>query len=236
MNNLVMTNIVSEPTMSSREIAELTGKAHGHVLRDIDDMLNRIFETEQARGGFIQKWIDPSNRREFREYQLPQDLTITLVSGYDAAMRHKIVRRWMDLERKEDPAFAVPKSFADALRLAADQQELIQQQAAQLAIAAPKAEFVDRYVESSSGSKGFREVCKVLKAKEPQFRQFLKDGKIMYQLGGAWTAYQNHIEAGRFEVKTGTANEHAYSQAKFTAKGVEWVAGEWAKHQIKGQV
>lgn len=236
MNDLVLSSVVGELTMSSREIAELTGKAHGHVLRDIDDMLNRVFDDVTKKGGFIQNWIDPSTRREYREYLLPQDLTITLVSGYDPALRHRIVKRWMELEKEKGPKMALPQTFAQALRLAAEQAEVIELQNAKLAIAAPAVAFVEQYVESSSGAKGFREVCKLLKAKEPEFRDFLQTEKIMYKLGGQWTAYQNHIDAGRFEVKTGTANEHAYSQAKFTAKGVEWVAGEWAKSKIKEMV
>lgn len=127
---------------------------------------------------------------------------------------------------------ATPKSFAEALRLAADQQERIEQQAVELALAAPKVEFVDRYVESS-GSKGFRQVAKLLRAKEPEFRQFLTERRIMYRLGGEWVAYQPHIDAGRFEVKTGTGdNEHAFTQAKFTPKGVAWVSQLWNEREL----
>jgi prophage antirepressor-like protein len=128
----------------------------------------------------------------------------------------------------------LPKSFAEALRLAADQQETIEAQAAQLAEAAPSVEFVQRYADST-GTKGFREVAKVLRANESQFREFLIDEKIMYRLAGALTPYGQHIDAGRFCVKAGTAqrNGHAYNAARFTPKGVTWIAGEWAKWQLK---
>ena len=105
-----------------------------------------------------------------------------------------------------------------------------------LALAAPKVAFVDRYVEAT-GLKGFREVCKLLKANEARFRDFLIDHKVMYRLGGSLTAHQNHIDAGRFEVRTGVADsEHAYTSTKFTAKGVDWIAGEWARHQLRVEV
>lgn len=132
------------------------------------------------------------------------------------------------------PAIALPKTFAAALRLAAEQQEQIEAQQAQLALAAPKVAFVERYVEST-GLKGFREVCKLLGANEARFREFLIDNKIMYRLGSSLTAYATHLDAGRFEVRAGTsdATGHAFNTCKFTPKGVEWVAGEWAKHNVR---
>lgn len=104
---------------------------------------------------------------------------------------------------------------------------------AALALAAPKVEFVDRYVTADTGAKGFRQVCKLLKANEARFREFLAEEKIMYRLSSELVAYQNHIDAGRFECKTGQANGHAFSRCLFTPKGVEWVAGEWAKRQVR---
>jgi len=105
-----------------------------------------------------------------------------------------------------------------------------------LTAAAPKVDFVDRYA-TANGSKGFREVCKLLGANEAHFRLFLVEEKIAYRLGGVLTPHQNHIDAGRFEVKTGisTANEHAFNQMRFTPKGITWAAGEWAKYRLRRQ-
>jgi anti-repressor protein len=105
--------------------------------------------------------------------------------------------------------------------------------AEQLAAAAPAVEFVDRYVEST-GLMTFRQVAKLLQAKEPEFREFLREAKIMYVLNGEWTAHAQHIEAGRFKVRAGTAkNDHAFNACKFTPKGVRWVTGELAKWQVE---
>lgn len=143
----------------------------------------------------------------------------------------RLVDRWQGLEAV-GPAQVVPQSFAAALRLTAEQQELIDAQAAQLAAAAPAVEFVERYADSS-GTKGFREVARLLGANESAFGELLLDQKIMYRLGGALTPHAQYMDASRFCVKAGTAqNNHAFNAARFIPKGVTWTAGEWAKHQV----
>lgn len=149
-------------------------------------------------------------------------------------VRRRVLSRLNALDSKP---IAVPQTFSQALMLAAQQAEKIEQQQAQLQLAAPKVAFVERYVEAT-GLKGFREVCKLLKANEARFREFVIDAKIMYRLAGVLTAHQNHIDAGRFEVRTGVADttEHAYTATKFTPKGIDWIAVEWAKHQERQEV
>lgn len=110
----------AQPTMSSREIAELTGKRHDNVLRDIRAMLEELKEDVLSFEGMS----PDSYGRAQAVFNLPKDLTITLVSGYNVTMRHRIVTRWMELEAAQAPqAFKLPQSFAEALRLAADLQE-----------------------------------------------------------------------------------------------------------------
>ena len=220
----------AECTMTSREIAELTSKRHDHVLRDVEVLLKELGLASPHFWGYL----PDSLGRLQRVAELPKRECLILVSGYSIAMRARIIDRWQELEKQAAPA--IPQTYAAALRLAAEQAEQIEQQAAALALAAPKVEFVERYVDST-GTMGFREVCKLLGAKEPAFRAFLAASEILYKLGGAWVPYSQHIDAGRFVVKTGSAdNGHAFSSARFTAKGVEWVAGEWAKHQIRSEV
>ena len=64
------------PAMTSREIAELTGKEHKHVLRDIRVMLLELGLGEE---GYAQNWTDPQNGQCYPMLALPKDLTITLV-------------------------------------------------------------------------------------------------------------------------------------------------------------
>ena len=223
-----MTPAATPLTMSSRDIAELTGKDHRHVLRDLDVLRGQL---GTMFAGSAQTWTHPQNSQRYPEYVLDKDTTLCLVAGYDAVVRMRIIKRWQELEAQQAPK--LPQTMAQALRLAAEQAEQIEAQQEELALAAPKVAFVDRYVAATSGEKGFREVCKLLGANELEFSEFLVRAKIMYRLAGKMTPHAEHLAAGRFKVKTGTAplNEHAYAQAKFTPKGVEWIAGLWGQHK-----
>jgi phage anti-repressor protein len=96
----------------------------------------------------------------------------------------------------------------------------------------PAVAFVEKYVEAEN-LMGFRQVAKLLQVKEPTFRDFLIDNKIMYKLNCEWVSYAHHLDAGRFRASTGIAdNEHAYTSHKFTTKGVEWIAGLIASKKV----
>jgi hypothetical protein len=96
--------------MSSLEIAELTGKRHDHVMRDIRNMLEELEINAPKFGG-----VYTDSKGEKRPcFHLPKNLTITLVSGYSVVLRSRIVDRWMELEEEaatgpaRAPAVALP--------------------------------------------------------------------------------------------------------------------------------
>lgn len=228
MNNPI--EMSGEMTMTSREIAELTGKDHKHVMRDLrvlSDQLGGMFE------GVAQPWTHPQNGQEYFEYVIKRDTCLTLLTGYDAVSRMRVVKRWQELEAAQKPQ--VPQTYAAALLEAGRLALELERSQQQLAIAAPKAEFVDRYVDSS-GTYTFRQVAKMLGIKESAFRELLLGGDdpVMYRLAGRLTPYANHVEAGRFIQRTGVAdNDHSYTESRFTTKGVGWIAGELAKAEAK---
>lgn len=99
-------------TMSSREIAELTGKNHKDVMRDIRVMLRQL-ETDSAQ--FCAQYKD-STGRKLACFDLPKRETLILVSGYNVQMRAKIIDRWQELEAKEQAqAHKVPSTLSEAL-------------------------------------------------------------------------------------------------------------------------
>lgn len=226
-----MTMTTTGATMTSREIADLVESRHDNVKRTIE-RLAMIGAIVQPPTEDEQIPDDLGRMRTTAVYVIGERDSYVIVAQLSPQFTARLVDRWQELERAVAPA--LPQNFAAALRLAADQQDVIAAQAEQLAAAAPKVDFADKYADST-GLKGFRQVAKALGANENDFRLFLEDEKIMYRLNGEWTPYAHHLAAGRLAVKVGTAtgNGHAFNSAKFTPKGVLWVAGEFAKWMLE---
>ncbi|MFZ4835907.1 phage antirepressor KilAC domain-containing protein [Rouxiella sp. Mn2063] len=215
---------VVNQTMSSQEVADLVESRHDSVKRTIERL---------AEKGVIQlpPMVEVKNKlgQSVSNYQVGKRDSYIVVAQLSPEFTARLVDRWQELENQS----RIPQTLPEALRLAADLAEEKQQLENQLAIAAPKIQFVDSYV-NASGSLGFRETCKLLHIKENAFRKFLLDSEIMYLLAGKLTPYSQHIDADRFTLKTGENqnNGHAFTQVKFTPKGIQWIAGLWAAKQL----
>lgn len=123
----------SQPvTMSSREIAELTGKQHQHVKRDIEKML-AVLEEDTSKFGHI--YLDSMNREQ-TEYRLDRDLTENLLLGYSPILRRKVLQRMRDMEA----ALAEPRipttaeGFAHAFTMLADAERREREQNIRLSL------------------------------------------------------------------------------------------------------
>lgn len=134
----------AEPlSMSTREIAELTGKRHSHVLYDTRVMLEALKRTPAEFSAHVQIPGPNGASRPSLVFNLPKDLTLTLVSGYNVQMRHRIITRWLELEdaakAPQVPAIAAPRALSEALflvakRAAEQEQRMTSQQSNIVAI------------------------------------------------------------------------------------------------------
>lgn len=211
--------IDSDLKMTSREIAELVESRHDSVKRTVE----RLMSAGAVSSSTPLVDFKNSNNVTGHEFLLSKRDSYVVVAQLSPQFTARLVDRWQELEQKNKP-LAIPQNFADALQLAADQARQIEEQK-------PAVQFVEDYTKTE-GLKGFRQVCKLLKVKEPEFRAFLVAEKIMYKLGSEWTAYQTHLDTKRFEIKAVKSEERNFNTTFFTAKGITWVAGEWAKYKL----
>ena len=98
MNELIAATVSGgdDVLMSTRDIAGLCEKEHFNVMRDVKNMLETI-----GLGPFkFEGTYTDAQGKDRKEYRLPKDLTITLVTGYRADLRYKVVKRLEELTRK----------------------------------------------------------------------------------------------------------------------------------------
>jgi Rha family phage regulatory protein len=104
-----LTELNPNATMSSREIAEITGKQHAHVMRDIREVESQITESKFG----LSEYKD-STGRILPMYELTKKQTLLIISGYNIRLRMAIIDRWEELENK----YQIPQTLGDALLLA----------------------------------------------------------------------------------------------------------------------
>ena len=211
-----MNLLTNTATMSSREISELTGKRHADVMRDIRNMCDALSIPQNAdlhcdQSGPNGKFLD--------FYKLSEDLTITLVTGYSIKLRHNVIKRWQELESNQAPA--IPQTYAAALIEAGRLAQVAEDQAEQLAIAAPKVAFVDELVNRDN-------LMTATQVGQKHKMSAIKLNRFLDELGGV---YSKRVERGRVflqpfinkgygELKQ---NNTGHDQPLFTNKGEIWI-------------
>ena len=207
-------------TMSSREIAQITESRHSDVCISIDRLMKK-----GVIGGYqAMPYTHPQNGQIYYEYHINKRDTYVIVAQLSPAFTARLVDRWQELENQQ----GIPQSFSQALRLAAEQQEVIEQQNHQLAIQAPKVAFVEHYVEVGT-TKSLRETAKILSFPEKRLIECLERDRVLFRQSANLLPYQDKQAKQLFVVKTGTAEHgHNFTQTRVTAKGIEWIAQRYA--------
>jgi Rha family phage regulatory protein len=223
-------------SMTSREIAELTGKRHDNVLLDIKAMLVELgFHSPEFSGQY-----KDATGRTLPMFKLPKRETLILVSGYSVPMRAKIIDRVAELEAQASqptiqlPDFSNPAAAARAWANAVEQKQVLQMEAAQtqqlLSTAQPKAEALDR-IAQADGTMNITNTAKTLQMPPKKFFLWLQEHQWIYRRAGGrgWVGYQTRIQAGLLEhkvttVERGDGSVKTVEQVLVTAKGLAKLA------------
>lgn len=213
-----MTDIITitqAQTMSSLQIAELTGKRHANVMRDISNLLEQgvselnfelsSYQQAQPNGGY----------KDVPCYQLTKTGCLILASGYNAVLREKIINRWIELETEAAKQYQVPTSFREALLLAAAQQEQIEEQQkllvaqgqtiadqnAAIAELHERTSYLDQILNSKS-TVTTTQIAQDYGMSAKKFNIELRNLKIQRKVGGQWILYAPYNTMGYVHSET----------------------------------
>lgn len=216
-------------SMSSLEIAKLTGKRHDHVMTDCKNLLDyylTIYSPEKSGELIKSDTYKDASGKSNKCYQLNKDASLDLITGYSLPHRHAVNQRWQELEANQ-----LTITFPEALRLLADKTEAeealklqVETQAQEIEILEPKAQALDR-LENSDGTLNVTEASKVLKVKRDWLFSYLNSIKWIYRSSGNWLGYSDKEQQGLVKndtkaVKLADGKEKITVQLRITAKGL----------------
>lgn len=108
--------------MTSLEIAEVTGKKHSHVMRDIRNLLKQGVSESNFGLSSRQQPQPNGGYKDISYFSLTPKGCLILASGYDALLREKIINRLEALEKNSKAQ--LPSTYLDALKaLVASEEE-----------------------------------------------------------------------------------------------------------------
>ena len=258
MNDIIQAEVVYKtnrgtPVTDSVKVARVFEKQHKNVMKSIRNILGSAQNLANQKWFAETTYMDAQGKRQ-PMFLMNRDgfslLTMSLTGEKAMAFKVAFIEQFNRMEQaiKElAPATpAIPQTFAQALRLAAEQAETIEAQQKQLEAQAPKVAFATAIINSPS-SCGIDELAKLLKQNgidmgEIRLFQWLREKGYLCNLGTARNQpTQKALEMGLFELKPQTWTNPktdevmTTTRTMVTGKGKEYFINKFLFKQQKGQ-
>lgn len=195
-----MEEITGKETMTSLEIAEVTGKRHSDVLEAIRNMESAWAKVAQRK--FPLGSYKDANNQSRPCYILNKTECLYVATKFNDEARAKLVLRWEELENQARKSEVVMPNFsnpAEAARAWADQYEQRLKLEAKAREDAPKVEFYDTTAKSDD-TFDLDNVAKTLNYKNigrNNLFKILKEQKVLMRNRNP---YQKYVDCGYFKI------------------------------------
>ena len=200
----------SQQTMSSLEIARLTGKDHAHVMRDIRNMEPAWEKISQSKFGLAS--YKDAQGKERPCYELTKTECLYVATKYNDEARAKLVLRWEELEQKQraqmlqlpdftDPAEAAmawAKEYREKKVLAIENKKL-EEENIQLAAENQELKHDKNYLDLIMRSKALLTISQIAQdygMSGKAMNKKLADMGIQYSINGQWILYARYKDCG----------------------------------------
>ena len=233
-------------TMTSLELVDYINiqRKEGEAELRHDNFMAKVPQVIGEKDGLNFKAIyKDSMNREKPCYRFPKREACLMAMSYSYDLQAKVYDKMTALEQQATKPALDPLNLSklDILKLAIDAEEgrikavaELEQKQAQLAIAAPKAEALDRISTFSEGSMCVTNAAKALQLQPKKLFDWLKQHQWIYRRAGGsgWVGYQSRIQVGYVEHKITTVERTDGSskqceQVLITAKGLAKLATDF---------
>lgn len=197
--NLGGANNSNSLKMTSREIAEITGKRHDNVMRDIRNM-EPAWEKVNALKFELVEYVDKKGEKRL-EYQLDKREVLYVATKWNDEIRARIILRWEELENNlngNQNVISLPQNYEEALEHLLIQVRENKKLIAENKVLQPKADFYDA-VAQSEDTIDVGQVAKVLAIKgygRNNMFKFLREQNVLMHNN---QPYQKYIDNGCFK-------------------------------------
>lgn len=208
--------------MSSKRIAERTGKQHSHVIRDIRAMVVEL-EKDEPRMDDSDYEVFTDERGYTSEVKLNERLSMCLAAGYSVKLRMAIIDDWAAMKaEKQNSAqtHTLPQTYKEALIALLDKVEQVEKLEAVNKELAPKGEAFD----SLMSSKGLYSNADAAKILGTGLIKLCSSLRVHGYYNSHNIPYQKYVDEGLFEVKTTTKNGFNFSVSLFSPKGLSKIS------------
>lgn len=194
--------------MTSVEIAEVTGKMHKHVLRDIRNLLEQ--GVNETNFGLVEYKDKKGETRPM--YQLTPKGCLILASGYDPVLREKIVNKLEEYQQKERaemlqlPDFKNPAEAARAWAQEYEQKTVLalenkrlEDENVQLAAENQELKNDRNYLDLIMRSRALLTISQIAQdygMSGKALNKKLADMGIQYSINGQWILYAKYKDCG----------------------------------------
>lgn len=204
----------SRQTMSSLEIAKLTGKPHNDVMKAIRAMEPSWEKVSQGKFSLSSRKVEQPNGgiREYPCYELTKTECLYVATKFNDEARAKLVLRWEELEQKQraqmlqlpdftDPAEAAmawAKEYREKKVLAIENKKL-EEENIQLAAENQELKHDKNYLDLIMRSKALLTISQIAQdygMSGKAMNKKLADMGIQYSINGQWILYARYKDCG----------------------------------------
>lgn len=226
-------------TMTSLELVDFINSQRGEGEAELrhDHFMSKVPKVlgEEAAPKLLgtASYVVNGATRERPIYRFPKREACLMAMSYSYDLQAKVFDRMTMLEAQAEALgrFNLPRSYSEAMRLAADEMEKREALQTQLALAAPKAEICDR-IADAEGSISIREAANTLRVPERKFVMWLQQNGWVYRRAGhkSLLAYAEQVKAGHLFLKqtpirdVHTGEERLSEQVRVTPLGLTVLA------------